>query len=84
MKTDFGNLVLIIEEFGDVWADAVRPNWLLLEFVERILRVLGTGFDGLGCDGLDDGVDSVVPDLEALANAVKQVCFLQVCWEDAS
>ena len=83
-ETDFGDLMIIIQEVGDVWADAVRPNWLLMVFVDRILSVLGIGFDGLGCDGLDDGVDSDVPDLEALANAVEQVCFPQVLWEDAS
>ena len=63
--------------------DSVRPNWRLLAFVERILHVLGTGFDRLGCDGLDDGADADVPDLEALATAVEQVCFPQFFWEGA-
>ena len=39
------------------------------------MRVLGTGFGRLGCDGLDDGVGADVSDLEALATVVKQVCF---------
>ena len=84
VETYVGELVHILEEVGYVLADAVRPNWRLLAFVERTLRVLGTGFDGLGCDGLDDGMDADVPDLEALATGVKQVCFPHVCWEDLS
>ena len=57
VETYVGELVHILEEVGDVLVDAVRPNWRLLAFVERTLHVLGTGFDGLGCDGLDDGVE---------------------------
>ena len=83
VETNFCELVLILEEVGDVLVDSVRPNWRLLAFVERILHVLVTGFDRLGCDGLDDGVDADDYDLEALTTGSKQVYFPQVLWEDA-
>ena len=48
------------------------------------MHILVTGFDGLDCDGLDDGVDADIPDLEAFATGVEQVCFPHGSWKDAS
>ena len=62
-------------------ADAFRPHWCLLTFVQSILGVLGTGFDILSCDELDDAVKTDVFDRESFDVLVEGGWFLHIhCW----
>ena len=46
-----------------------------IDVFQRILGVLGTGFDRLGCDGMDDFANTDVFDRESFAVLVEEVWF---------